>query len=299
MAIFISYSHADSDFVARLGAGLVQHNVHVWVDKWELNVGDSILNWVQRAIKESGALLVVLSKSSVASNWCNKELNAGLMRELEENRVLVLPVLIEDCEIPMFLREKMYADFRTDFDAGMKALVESLAKVTNLDQGRIKTGNIFTDWAETWDYEDDLLWVEYTLIEFSAELPFTILTIISVSCNDVVTRRYRAYDEAGLGWLGRIIIAEMLTELASAPDMKAVLEDQRPQMVKGIVQDPKSGAEYKIIIRCQRLGEDNGRDQLIHVDNYLREIRDHVKSLARKPTPEEADALAKILSSPW
>jgi hypothetical protein len=94
LAIFISYSHADADFVARLGIGLVQHNVHVLVDKWELNVGDSILNWVQRAIKESGALLVVLSKSSVASNWCNKELNAGLMRELEENRVLVLPVLI-------------------------------------------------------------------------------------------------------------------------------------------------------------------------------------------------------------
>jgi hypothetical protein len=181
----------------------------------------------------------------------------------------------------------------------MTALVESLAKVTNLDQGRIKTGNIFTDWAETWAYEDDLFWVEYTLIEFSTEIPFTILTIIFVRCNDVVTKRYQAYDRAGLGWLGRIIIAEMLTELASAPDMKVLLEDQRPQTVKGIVRDPKRGAEYEINIRCQRLGEDNGRDQLIHVDNYLRQIRDYVKSLARKPTPEEAEALAKILASAW
>lgn len=299
MAIFISYSHTDADFVKRLGIGLVQHNVHVWVDTWELNVGDSILNWVQRAIKESGALLIVLSKASVASNWCNKELNAGLMRELEENRVLVLPVLIEDCDIPMFLREKMYADFRTDFDSGLKALVESLAKVTNLDQGRMKSGNTFTDWAETWKYEDDLFWVEYTVIEFSADMPFTILTIVSVRCNEVVTRRYRAYDKAGLGWLGRIIIAEMLTELASARDMKVLLEDQRPQIVAGGVRDPRLGAEYEINIRCQRLGEDNGRDQLIHVDNYLRQIRDYVKSLARKPTPEEAEALAKILSSAW
>ena len=75
MAIFISYSHSDEAFVAKLSIELVKHDVHVWIDKWELNVGDSILNWVQRAIKESGALLVVLSKASVASNWCNKELN--------------------------------------------------------------------------------------------------------------------------------------------------------------------------------------------------------------------------------
>ncbi len=167
-------------------------------------------NWVQRAIKESGALLVVLSKASVASNWCNKELNAGLMRELEESRVLVLPALIEDCDIPMFLREKLYADFRTDFEAGMKALLESLAKVTNLDQGRMKSGNTTTDWAETWSYEEDLFLVEYTLIEFSSETPFTLLTMISVWCNEVITRRNRAYEQAGLGWLYRIIIAEAL-----------------------------------------------------------------------------------------
>jgi hypothetical protein len=44
MAVFISYSHADKTFVAKLAANLVKHNAHVWVDRWELNVGDSILN---------------------------------------------------------------------------------------------------------------------------------------------------------------------------------------------------------------------------------------------------------------
>ena len=66
---------------------------------------------MQQAIQDSSALLVVLSKASVASEWCRKELNAGLMRELDEKRVVVLPLLVDDCEIPLFLREKMYADF--------------------------------------------------------------------------------------------------------------------------------------------------------------------------------------------
>src|SRR5689334_13514321 len=101
MPVFISYSHADKMFVDKLAAHLVKHNTHVWLDRWELNVGDSILNHVQQAIQESDALLIVLSKTSVASEWCKKELNAGLMRELDEKRVLVLPVLMENCEIPI------------------------------------------------------------------------------------------------------------------------------------------------------------------------------------------------------
>jgi hypothetical protein len=140
MPIFISYSHADKAFVNKLASNLVKHDAHVWVDTWELNVGDSILDRVQEAIRDSSALLIVLSKASVASEWCKKELSAGLMRELDEKRVVVLPVLVEDCEIPVFLREKMYADFRKDFKTGLKALVEAVARVTKIDQGRLKAG---------------------------------------------------------------------------------------------------------------------------------------------------------------
>jgi len=299
LAIFISYSHADAAFVEKLSMALVEHNVHVLIDKWELNVGDSILNWVQKSIQESGALLVVLSKTSVASAWCNKELNAGLMRELNEKRVLVLPVLVDDCDIPIFLREKVYADFRTDFDAGLKSLVEALAKVSNVEQGRMKIGGTTTDWAETWTYRDELFWIEYTLIEFSPDMPFTLLTMIAAECNDVVTRRYRKYQEAGLGWMGRIIIAETITELADKHDIKVRLEDQRPVVENFGIRDPKVGAEYYIQIRCQRLGEDNGRDQLVNISNYLREIREHVRKLVRPMTDEEKAVVQRIKSSPW
>jgi hypothetical protein len=170
----------------------------VWVDSWELNVGDSIVGRVQQAIQESSALLIVLSKSSVASEWCKKELNAGLMRELDEKRVHVLPVLVEDCEIPIFLREKLYADFRRKFDVGLKALVEAVAKVTSLDQGRIKAGNGNIDWSETWGYQDDAFCMEYTLMETSPDWPFTLLTEISLKCSEEATRRYREYEQHNL-----------------------------------------------------------------------------------------------------
>jgi len=298
MPIFISYSHADQTIVHQIAADLMKHNAHVWVDSWELNVGDSIVSRVQQAIQESDALLVVLSKTSVASEWCKKELNAALIRELEEKRVLVLPVLLEDCEVPIFLREKMYADFRGKFAVGMKALVEAVSRVATADQGRIRSDGINIDWSETWGYDQQgFFHVDYTLVETSPDRPFTLLTEISVKCNVEATRRYKQYEEAGLDWMGRIIITEALPELAGKEEIKTILQDQCPVAEKFRLMDMRSATGYDIIVQCRRLGEDNGKDQLVRVTNYLRRISEYVRRAVRKLTPDELARVAKIMAT--
>src|SRR6185437_5602098 len=97
-------------------------------------------------------ILFILSKASVKSAWCKKELNAALIRELEEKKVIVLPVLKEACKVPPFLREKKYADFRSSFNAGFNDLLSAVARVSNPAQGRIRSGKAWVDWAETWGY---------------------------------------------------------------------------------------------------------------------------------------------------
>jgi hypothetical protein len=299
MPIFISYSHADKAFVDKLAMRLVKNNAHVWLDRWELNVGDSMLNHVQSAIQESSALLIVLSKASIASEWCKKELNAGLMRELDEKKVLVLPVLAEDCEIPIFLREKLYADFRENFSDGFKPLVEALAKVMNPDQGRIQSGDWNIDWSETWGYDDEgLFHLDYTLVESSAKQPITFLTEIMVKCSKEATHRYKTYEQEGLDWVGRLIIAEILTELATNEKLDLLIKDSIPVSTKVRMQDKSSSEKfYELQIRTRRMGEDNGKDQLMHVTNYLRQIRDYVRQRVRKLTKEESARMIKIASS--
>jgi hypothetical protein len=56
---------------------------------------------------------VVLSRTSVASVWVKKEVDIAMNQEIKGKRVKVLPLLIEDCDLPGFLEGKMYADFRT------------------------------------------------------------------------------------------------------------------------------------------------------------------------------------------
>lgn len=94
MPVFISYSSKDSAFVDKLCQNLVAQKVHVWIDRWEMKPGDSLVSSIQTALEKSGAIIVVLSPSYTTSNWCIKELNAGLIKELEDAGNIIIPVLI-------------------------------------------------------------------------------------------------------------------------------------------------------------------------------------------------------------
>jgi len=298
MPVFISYSHADREVVHQLAAHLVKNNANVWVDSWKLNVGDSILNKVQWAIQDSSALLIVLSKSSTQSEWCKKELSAGLLREVEEKRVVVLPVLIEDCEIPMFLRDKMYADMRRDFNSGLQSILDAISRITNSYQGRIAEDDANEDWAEDWGFTDDLFHLRFTIVSTPKSLPMTFLTQVYVFCNSLATKRYRQYEEAGLDWFGRANIAEALFDLGDNEDYRVILGSQFPQELRLTIADPKIGMRYDITAECRKLGGDNGKDQIINISNYLKCIREYVHSVSRQPTQEEIGKMREIMVRP-
>jgi hypothetical protein len=75
-------------------------------------VGDSLIEKISKAIDETDYVGVVLSKSSVKSKWVKKEVNIAMTHEIKGTRVKVLPILLESCKIPSYLRDKIYADFR-------------------------------------------------------------------------------------------------------------------------------------------------------------------------------------------
>lgn len=298
MTVFISYSHADKKKVDLLAAKLVAKNASIWIDSWELNAGDSIIDRIQEAITSSDALLVILSKSSVNSPWCKKELNSGLIRELDEKRVVVIPVLLEECEIPLFLKEKLYADIRSDIDSGVDSIINSVAKVSNPNQSRISDENSFLDWAVDWEVKNDLFQVRFTFVNSINILRMSFLTEVIVTCNDMVTRRQREFHEAGIGWMGRILISEALFDFGSHQEFRVLLEDTKPKKISARLEDKKLNAQYDIYVTCRKLGEDNGKDQLVNISDLLKIIRDYVQSTSKKPTTAEKMKFSKIISTP-
>jgi len=74
-----------------------------------------------------------------------------------------------------------------------------------------------------------------------------------------------------------------------------ILRDQNPQIEKVMLHDPKRNMTYRVQIRCRRMGEDNGKDQLVHIGNYFKKIRDHIRVTARNPTKQELERMAMLL----
>lgn len=126
--VFLSHSSRDKAFTRKLAERLIQAGVNVWLDEAELNIGDSLLMRISAAIENTDFVAVVLSHSSVQSSWVQSELQMAMTRELADAKVRVLPIVIEPCEIPMFLRDKLYADFSKpdDFDAPFARLLRAL-----------------------------------------------------------------------------------------------------------------------------------------------------------------------------
>jgi hypothetical protein len=67
-----------------------------------------------------------MSKASLSSEWVNREIDAAFMREIESKDTTIIPVLLEDCDIPVTVRAKRYIDLRQDFDKGIRSLIVSL-----------------------------------------------------------------------------------------------------------------------------------------------------------------------------
>ena len=117
MKVFISHSSKDHDFTLLLADKLRKDSIDVWIDEWELKVGDSIVQKINEGLDQSSFLIIVLSEHSMKSDWVKKELNSGLMRQLNKKDVTILPILLEmePRELPPLLSDIYAVMFSRSF----------------------------------------------------------------------------------------------------------------------------------------------------------------------------------------
>jgi hypothetical protein len=132
---FISHSTRDKPFVRRLAADLVAHGVKVWLDEQRLLVGDSIPEKIAQGLAESDFFLIVVSANSVESEWVKKELSSALVHEIERRKVTVLPIRIDDANMPNSIHDKLYADFRGSYEDGFRKLLDSIKAREVIEHG--------------------------------------------------------------------------------------------------------------------------------------------------------------------
>jgi hypothetical protein len=91
--IFISHASEDKEAVAMPLAELLRRRgLDVWLDQWELTLGDSLRDTIEKAISQAAFGVVIVSPDYLRKPWPNRELDGFFSLETQEKK-LILPVL--------------------------------------------------------------------------------------------------------------------------------------------------------------------------------------------------------------
>lgn len=125
-SIFISYASPDKAFALRLANNIQLLGHSVWIDLWEIGIGDSPLRKIGEGIDRADYVVVILSRHTPLSSWVDREVQIKYYEELSQGQTVIFPLVIEDCIIPPFLRAKRFADFRKGYEIGFAQLAITL-----------------------------------------------------------------------------------------------------------------------------------------------------------------------------
>jgi hypothetical protein len=107
--VFLSHASEDKErFVIPFATALRQRGIDVWLDKWEILPGDSLVDKLfEEGLKEADAVLVVISANSASKPWVRQELNTAIVHRITR-QTKVIPVVLDDSEVPESLKSLVW-----------------------------------------------------------------------------------------------------------------------------------------------------------------------------------------------
>ena len=107
--IFISYSHSDKQFVTDLVRCLREVDVECFLDEERIQWGERITDRVREALKTCIAVVVIISPSSLKSQWVPFEIGHAMGANSMGANKMILPLLTHEMvDVPDYLREFRY-----------------------------------------------------------------------------------------------------------------------------------------------------------------------------------------------
>lgn len=128
---FVSYSRRDSERVLEIVRRLQEAKINLWVDQFAITPGERWDSAIDDALRSAIGLIIFLSSHSTASEYVRDELSYAMA-----NGGAIVPVLLEDTEIPFRLANTQYIDLRDGNRATESVLIErlkSLASTANVE----------------------------------------------------------------------------------------------------------------------------------------------------------------------
>ena len=131
-SVFISYAHQDADVARNLTEKLRAAGIGVWGDA-QNQLGDNWAERIESQLRSADYMLILVTTAALQSKQVMANASPRAMREYGDRDVTVVPVLLEDVELPPSLSGIQYLDFRGSQDRAIEALVSRLSSGVEID----------------------------------------------------------------------------------------------------------------------------------------------------------------------
>lgn len=123
--VFLSYNSGDRAAVKKIGEDLKKYGILPWLDVWELRPGFPWQRALEQQIRTIKSAAVFVGKSGMGP-WHISEMDAFL-RQFKKRNCPIIPVLLPDAtqqpDLPIFLEEMSWVDFRKQDPDPLKELI--------------------------------------------------------------------------------------------------------------------------------------------------------------------------------
>lgn len=123
--IFISHRGVDSNLAERLAHDISRAGHKVWLDVWEIGVGDQIIERMNEGLEGASYVVVCYSSSGMAP-WMTIEWASAFAQQLNGKGVKILPARLSGNEGPAILAGTKYADLMNNWDQGVSDLLKAI-----------------------------------------------------------------------------------------------------------------------------------------------------------------------------
>lgn len=102
--VFISYTHDDAEWVHKFAEALRDQSVDVWLDAWQVHAGDSLRDAVEAGLRNSDAIVAILSAANARRPDILFEL--GVAIGMGKRLIPIMPADLDSSVVPFALRAR-------------------------------------------------------------------------------------------------------------------------------------------------------------------------------------------------
>jgi len=115
--VFLSFTWNDKPLVEKIAKKLLAAGIDTWWAEWEIGAGDSLVEKINHGLVGCTHFIVFLTPEALEKPWVKTEMDAGLIRMIEENcKFIPLRHNLAHTALPPLLRPLLSPEVNADLD---------------------------------------------------------------------------------------------------------------------------------------------------------------------------------------